>query len=204
MKKIFIIRHGESIANALGKHQGQRIDTSLSEKGIEQAKKIARRLKEEKIDIIYSSDLKRAKETAEEINRFHKKELRLDKRLREYDLGDFTDTKNAWTEFNDYREIEAKKQGIEKYKVSPPNGESDLDHIERVKEFLEELIQTKWKNLAIVAHGVTNKIFFGLINHCSKSEMYKLKQNNCCLNEIEFDDKEWKVNKINCILHLEV
>ena len=72
--KIILVRHGESIANAEGVSQGNKdewIDTHLSKKGKEQADKVAQRLKNEKIDIIYSSDLKRAKETAEAINKFH-------------------------------------------------------------------------------------------------------------------------------------
>ncbi len=84
--KIILVRHGESIANAKGISQGNRnkwMDTSLTKKGKEQAKKLAERLKEEKIEVIYSSDLKRAKETAEEINKFHNLKIKFDKRLRD-------------------------------------------------------------------------------------------------------------------------
>ena len=58
--KIYLVRHGESKANASGIHQGQKIDTSLSKNGLEQAKKIAERLKDENFEIIYSSDLRRS------------------------------------------------------------------------------------------------------------------------------------------------
>jgi len=81
--KIYLVRHGESIANAKGIHQGQKIDTSLSKKGLEQAQKIAERLKDEDFEIIYSSDLKRAYETAKEIAKFHNSKIVKDKRLRE-------------------------------------------------------------------------------------------------------------------------
>ena len=81
--KIILVRHAQSIANEKGIRQGQKVDTSLSVLGKEQAIKIAERLKDEKIDIIYASDLKRAKETAEEINKYHKKKIIFDKRLRE-------------------------------------------------------------------------------------------------------------------------
>lgn len=81
--KIYLVRHGESEANAKGIHQGQKIDTSLSKNGLEQAKKIAERLKDEDFEIIYSSDLKRAYETAKEIAKFHNIKIIKDKRLRE-------------------------------------------------------------------------------------------------------------------------
>ena len=58
-------------------------DTPLTFKGREQAKKLANRLRDEDISVIYSSDLKRAKQTAEEINKFHNVKINFDKRLRD-------------------------------------------------------------------------------------------------------------------------
>lgn len=83
--RLILVRHAESEANAKGINQGQKIDTSLSDLGKKQANQVAQRLKEEKIDLIYSSDLKRAKETAEQINKFHKLKIIYDERLREKD-----------------------------------------------------------------------------------------------------------------------
>jgi len=85
MLKIILVRHGESTANAKGILQGQKVDESLSELGKAQAKKLAEALREEKIEAIISSDLKRAKETAEEISRITGKKIILDKRIREKD-----------------------------------------------------------------------------------------------------------------------
>ena len=84
--EIILVRHGESQANKAGKHQGKKdkwADTSLTKKGREQARKIANRLKIEKLEDIYSSDLKRAKETALVINQNHNLKIIYDKRLRE-------------------------------------------------------------------------------------------------------------------------
>ena len=66
--KLIIVRHAESEANSKGISQGYKNeweDTPLSGKGEQQAKKVAQRLKSEEISLIYSSDLKRAKQTAE-------------------------------------------------------------------------------------------------------------------------------------------
>src|SRR3989344_1019640 len=84
--RIILVRHGESVANAKKVSQGKQdewIDTHLTEKGRDEARKVAQRLKKEKIGIIYSSDLKRAKETAEEINKFHSVKIKFDDRLRD-------------------------------------------------------------------------------------------------------------------------
>ena len=61
--KIIIIRHGESLANAKRIYLGH-TDWDLSEKGKEQARQVAEYLSDEKIDVIYSSDLIRAYNTA--------------------------------------------------------------------------------------------------------------------------------------------
>ena len=201
--KIFLVRHGQSIANAKKIHQGQRIDTSLSEKGIKQAEAIATRLKKEKIDAIYSSDLLRAKETAEVIAKEHKMKVITDKRLREFDIGDLTEVDNKWEIFQEHRKKEAKRLGIKTYEVKAPGGESDWDMFMRVKGFLEEIMKKKHKNIVIVAHGGPNKVLFGVIKHLPNEKVYDIKQGNCCLNEIEFDGKAWKVHRINCMLHLD-
>lgn len=81
-----LIRHGESEANKQEHHQGRTdvwSNTPLSKKGRKQAGQVSERLKTEKIDYIFTSDLKRAKETAEIINKYHNKKIYPDSRLRE-------------------------------------------------------------------------------------------------------------------------
>lgn len=85
MLKLILIRHAESIANAHGITQGQKIDEPLSEVGKIQARKTAESLRKEKVEAIISSDLKRALYTAEEISKVLMKDIIVDKRLREKD-----------------------------------------------------------------------------------------------------------------------
>ncbi len=66
--KLYIVRHGETDHNINKIIQGH-LNTPLNSNGIIQAQKIANRLKDINFDIIYSSDLSRAKTTAEEINK---------------------------------------------------------------------------------------------------------------------------------------
>lgn len=82
--KLIIVRHAESVANSKKISQANRdkwADTPLTEKGLTQANAVAQRLKDEDIEIIYCSTLKRAKETAEEINKFHNVEIKYDSRF---------------------------------------------------------------------------------------------------------------------------
>ena len=86
--KIFITRHGQTEWNALGKLQGRK-DIKLNEIGREQAVTTSEKIKNEKIDIIITSPLKRARETAEIINKQFNVEIVEDDRLMERCYGDF-------------------------------------------------------------------------------------------------------------------
>lgn len=63
MSKIFLVRHGQDTDNATGVLNGRR-DTGLTELGREQAKQVAKKLRDNEVQIIYTSPLKRAYETA--------------------------------------------------------------------------------------------------------------------------------------------
>jgi broad specificity phosphatase PhoE len=86
--KLLLIRHGQSIANAEGRLQGQ-FDSPLTDLGREQARALARRLLREGwgVSAFYASDLSRAAETADLLGAGLDAPVILDQRLREYDVG---------------------------------------------------------------------------------------------------------------------
>ncbi len=87
--RLILVRHGETDQHVKGILLGQKIDAGLNRNGISQATKLALRLKKEKIDTIFSSDLKRAKETARIINDYHDLKIKYTKKLRERNFGVF-------------------------------------------------------------------------------------------------------------------
>jgi broad specificity phosphatase PhoE len=84
LKTVHLIRHGETDQNVLKVWQGH-TDTSLNQTGLQQANLLASRLKDSNAPV-YSSDLKRASETAS----FLSKKIELRETLREINVGDFT------------------------------------------------------------------------------------------------------------------
>lgn len=86
MVKLFIIRHAESEWNPIGRYQGL-LDPGLSERGLKQVELLGRALEKEKIDVIYSSPLKRTYQTAQEIAKRQGLEIIEDKRIIEIDHG---------------------------------------------------------------------------------------------------------------------
>jgi broad specificity phosphatase PhoE len=87
--RIYLVRHGITLENIRGTTNGGAKHGTLSKKGIKQAKAVAVRLKSKKIAAIYSSDLKRASDTAGYIARFHRVPVYHTRALREWDYGPF-------------------------------------------------------------------------------------------------------------------
>ena len=85
---IYLIRHGQTDWNLDRKLQGQ-TDIPLNDNGRGQAEEVAKEIADLKIDRIISSDLLRAKETAEIINKKIGAVISFDKRLREVNYGDY-------------------------------------------------------------------------------------------------------------------
>lgn len=113
----------------------------LSEKGIEQAHKLAEIIKDEEFDIVISSDLKRAIDSAAINFEGRNIERKTDSRIRECNYGDYDggDSKLADYETHIYEAF--------------PNGESMQDVEKRVREFVEFLkMNYDGKKVAIVAH----------------------------------------------------
>lgn len=93
--KLILTRHGETIENQQNILQGH-LPGTLSDNGKKQAKALAEKLKNTKIDCIYSSDLKRAVDTAKKVAEFHKNiPLILSEKIREVDLGPYTGKKKS-------------------------------------------------------------------------------------------------------------
>lgn len=144
--KLIITRHGETSWNKKHKMQGT-IDSKLSSKGVEEAKKLAERLKNEHFDRIYSSPLSRALVTAEAVARFHPDvSFEIVEDLRERDLGEF--------------EGKMKKE-IGWYTSphpEPRKGEYSLDASSRAGKFLGKLLKSgrKGEIVLIVAHKHIN------------------------------------------------
>lgn len=86
--RLTLVRHGQSVANAEGRMQGQ-MDSPLSAKGLKEAKTLGAWLANEEINFIYSSDLSRAYQTAQEVAKHHDLHVIRKTDLREFHLGPF-------------------------------------------------------------------------------------------------------------------
>lgn len=151
MTRLYIVRHGETLWNADSRIQGH-TDIELTENGIQQAKLVARRLSSEKIDAIYSSDLKRAFVTGESINEFHGLTINSTELLREAFLGDWQGLTMA--EVAEKYQKEHSDYLKDSIANRPPNAEKLEEVIARCNKFLSDLLANHaGQNIAVTTHG---------------------------------------------------
>lgn len=142
---IYIARHGETDYNKIGRLQGQR-DIALNEVGRAQALELRERLKGLSFDEIYSSDLKRAFETASIVA--NGKAVIQDPRLREICLGSWEGKTYEYLRANDPRyEIFFNDPST----ITGADHEPYLDVIKRTDEFFASLDTSK--NILVITHG---------------------------------------------------
>ena len=165
MKNILLIRHGQSEWNKLNLFTGFK-NIELSEQGIDEANKAGQNFKNLniKFDIVFTSKLKRAQETAKIILKnldqwdhlYGEGKIITDIKLNERDYGDLTglNKKETADKFGE-EQVHKWRRG---YSDQPPNGESLEDVVRRVKIYFEESINPAIQsannnNILIAAHG---------------------------------------------------
>ena len=165
MKNILLIRHGQSEWNKLNLFTGFK-NIELSDQGIDEANKAGQNFKNLniKFDIVFTSELKRAQETAKIILKnldqwdhlYGEGKIITDIKLNERDYGDLTglNKKETADKFGE-EQVHKWRRG---YSDQPPNGESLEDVVRRVKIYFEDSINPAIQsadnnNILIAAHG---------------------------------------------------
>ena len=175
MKTIITIQHTQSIHHTNGM-VGSWTDWDLSELGVQQAWKIGEKLKKElagKKFKMYSSDLKRAKQTADIVGECLGIYPVLKSELRERNLGRCCGQSVKWLREN----LENQEKTIDDRLFS--DAESRRDEWNRLKPFFDEIMRNEEENIIIVSHGdllsVFNSMFLGLnVESLNQSEIFGL------------------------------
>ena len=150
---VVVFRHGESADNHNRVFSGWR-DPALTDKGREQGRALAPKLKDLPLDLVITSDLTRSRETARlALARHANVRWEEDARIKERNYGDLAgQSKEEWMKKDPERATLWRRS----YDVAPPNGENIKTVEERVFPFLDELvarIRREKINVALSAHG---------------------------------------------------
>ena len=207
MKTIYFVRHGESEGNA-GPFLASPT-SPLTEKGIQQAKFIANRAKKLPFELIISSAMTRAKETAEEISKETEKPI---------EYSDLFAERRRPTEIygkpkDDPRVLQICQSVIDNFHISDyhfSNEENFTDLKERAEKALDHLLNRPEEKILVVTHGffmriVVAYIIFGEVLTSYECErcIEKFYTENTGITVISYDNKnEWRLGTWNDHAHL--
>lgn len=189
--KLFIVRHGETEYNLDRRMQGH-LDIPLNEAGEQQAKTLSSVLAKAgvKFDQVYSSDLKRASQTAELITG-NKQPIKRIEDLRERNLGELQGL--LYSEALDKMKKEGKKSFIE-YGEQP---DAHIARVGRAWDFINNNIALDDQNVLIVSHGGTLRALYkwlitsGRVTMEDQLDRMNDRLGNCCVTIVE--DGKFKI-----------
>ncbi|GBE20245.1 phosphoserine phosphatase 1 [archaeon BMS3Abin17] len=172
--KIIFVRHGKTIEGAK--------KNWLVKRGRIQANFLAKRLKEFKIDKVYSSDLARAKQTAKIISKELKLPITLTSDLREYKIESMRRNKKDWES-------------------------SEIKQFNELKSFLKKISKKPDKTLTVllVCHGFTNRFIISHFLNINHKKLFFFRQKNTGINIVYWANKfkNWRLDVMNDFSHLQ-
>jgi alpha-ribazole phosphatase len=177
MSDILFIRHAETdMAGTFCGHS----DPDLNARGHEQTEKLIDRLRSENIDTVYTSDLRRARTTAEAIASAFGIECRTRRALREISFGEWEGL--TWKEIELRDEAYARRWMAEHPLQPPPEGEAFRDFEQRVLEEVAFLsTKAAERDIAVVTHAGVLRTVLCSLQRCSEEDAWRLTKPYCVI-----------------------
>lgn len=204
--KLYLVRHGESMMNAQNIHQHSEID--LSEQGVSQAERVAKRVEHIPFDLIMASPFNRAKKTAEIISQHIKIPLGINDLLREIKRPTEIEGKNI-----DSPEVIKIKNTIldnwhnSNYRHS--DEETFYEFKNRAQTIVREIEDLKLEHILLVTHGDLIKVLICLLAFSESLVPDQLKilrkflhLDNTGITICEYKDHKWKLISWNDCAHI--
>lgn len=201
MTKLVLIRHGQTEWNIAGKYQGQS-DVALSDKGIEQARLLAKNFPLEQLDAVYASDLTRAFVTAEQLAKRFGCVVQPEPSLREMNFGEW--------EGLTYKQIVAQwPEAMGTFFMRPdkleiPGGEGFAVLQKRAVKCIEKIVAANaGKTVAVVAHGAILRTILTYALHMPLRYVWTIRQDNTAVNILRYEEENCLVELVNSTAHLQ-
>ena len=200
MVNIILVRHGETDWNTEQVFRG-RIDVALNQVGLSQAEAVGLSLKERDIDVLYSSPLKRAFETANILAKGRNVEIVSEEGFVDINFGLWQGISHQKVK-EDFKNLYAQWLS-EPHTVSFPEGESLEEVKARSQTALDTLIKNNpGKTVAIVSHRVVNKVLLCTVLGLNLSHFWNIRQDTCAVNSFEYREGNYFLTLLNDTCHL--
>lgn len=191
---IYLIRHGETDWNKKRLMQGQ-VDIPLNKEGEKQAKEAAKKLASINFNLVFSSDLSRAKKTAEIITMEKKIAVQTTKVLREKNFG-MLEGKHLDEILKILKTDIKKLRTMINKKAKEFAAEADKEVVFRFLTFIREVaIAYPGKNILIVSHGSLIRLFLTKIGFLTKKDNETVKIKNLAMVKFLTDGVDFFVKK---------
>lgn len=209
MGTIWLMRHGQTTANAQDVIQGPRIDAPLSELGQRQAASLGEALAAQPIEAVYSSPLVRARSTAEALVHRHQRRdatakgqlaVQVVPELYEMDYGAFIGRTVSDVRDEMDQVLDAWRLGFVDQPF--PGGESAALAQHRIRPFANRMLDAaKDRQVAVVAHGRINRVLIATLTGAGLTRLEEFPQSNASITELSVDGAV-TVKRLNDTTHL--
>jgi 2,3-bisphosphoglycerate-dependent phosphoglycerate mutase len=200
MTELLLIRHGETLWNQQGRMQGQH-DSPLTALGLQQARQLARRLKEVAFSALYASDLGRAHQTARCIADATGHEIVADRDLRERSFGIFEGLTNEEIKTrypDDYAPFARRDPDY-----AMPHGESAAAFRKRCVDRLETLARRHPDaRIVVVTHGLVLDALYRVASRMAYDVPRGFPLLNCSVNTFRHSPQGWHAVAVCDVAHL--
>ena len=200
MTEILLVRHGETEWNQQHRMQGQR-DSPLTATGLQQARQLARRLKDVAFSVLYSSDLGRAHQTARCIADLTGHEIIADRDLRERSFGIFEGLTNSEIETRHpehYAPFARREPDF-----AMPGGESARQFRARCVGCLERIADRHaGDTVVVVSHGLVLDALYRTACDMALDVARGFPLLNCSLNTFRYAEERWLAVSVGDVAHL--
>jgi len=200
IKKIIMVRHGETKWNTENRIQGQ-ANTPLTELGIKQAQQTGKALHKENISEIYSSDLGRAMQTAKVINKYLNLSIIKQEGLRERNYGVLQGI--SFDELDDKFPVIRLNMNSRDPNYVIPGGESIFQFSQRVSTCINSIIaNSNASNLLLVVHGGVLERFFHTVVGLPLDFKRSFSLSNSSINKFSYVNGMWQLDSWGITNHL--
>ena len=200
MSRLLLVRHGITESNSARKFVGYS-DVELSTAGYRQVEQLRERLVDDKIDAVYSSDLRRALVTAEVISSGHKVDIVTCPELREVNYGNVEGL--TFEEISRLYPEVAESLTNFSLRLKFPGGEDFEGFIERASKFLDKLKRhTPSQTMLIVSHGGPLRVLVCCLLGIDLGHWRQIRLDNASLSIMETSSQGTIVSLLNDTSHL--
>ncbi len=200
MMRVVVGRYGKPHANVEARIQGHG-DSHLTEEGSAQGEAIGARLANEPCDVLISSDLGRAHETAKRISSRNGQLIELEPRLRERAFG--VGEGMGYAELDRLYPGSFLRTGAVDPDLCVPGGESRRQFHERVRDAFEDMaIKHAGRNVIAVAHGGVLTSLYRHIQGIRLEDAHPIRISNASYNRLSHDGSRWTIEVWSDTAHL--